>query len=540
MDDFNTFVETWVVDAFPDMERALYPIGGSTLAIIGNEEALMLKNKLEVYGSYFFTTTVEGTRVLVSSLWVNVDLLEAVSSTEAKRNPRYTALLDGISGVRLSMEDRKRILLLDDPVAGIPPVENINPTPEPVEEKPFELFSNRYLTFGDKEFFIDNCSREFGFHQEAFLELSRRLKKPVIVLTQTNYQIKEKEFFENAFKIIFINDQIQGFRKVMCDESTMCLGFRLTHHYMPIPKEKSQSPYANYDIILKDNFSNVIFAVGKNDKVVILTRDNVILNLVEVCRRCGVDADFTQYDMDAYKRATLQNKNNYVKIAKESSEIVIRELKSKSVKLQAEYVEAMDMALTKAKMLNNIEEHIRCFDQDKFDKDLQAKYDECYAMVEALDRVQSIIIKDDGTVLIYTKEIYSQDERTKKWHEIGTFQITIGMHMEKYDISNTVRIKNTKYGTQYTGYHAPHVFAQGYMCHGNIESMIIDAYKNKNLYELVFIILRFLQSANTSDEAGRRMDEWPEVSEEVAKGIKKEEPKVEKPKVDIPIHIGGR
>ena len=121
---------------------------------------------------------------------------------------------------------------------------------------------------------------------------------------------------------------------------------------------------------------------------------------------------------------------------------------------------------------------------------------------------------------LLSKNIYAKDNRTKKWHDIGTFHMIIGMLSSLYDQNNTVRIFNTKHlgmGMN-NGFQAPHVWEDGHACHGNLAIGMTEAYKNRNLFDLVYQIIIFLQSANTSDSAGQHVDSWPEVTEEEALG----------------------
>jgi len=526
----NTFIEAWVAELFPEMEQVPYPIGNDKLILINNTDADTIRVKLSTFNPFTIYSTVEGAKILVSSLWVDLALLDAASTAEAKRLDSYQVLLRDSCLVTMSLADRRSALLN-------PPEPEPEPEPKPISvEKPFELFSNKFLTFGNNEAFIDNVNSVFYDAHIELLNFSRRIGKPVILLTSRANIIINRTFFNNALKIVVINDMISGFSKTVT-MNMMCLGLKISGLYLPTPKEQSKSPYADYDNILKDNFNNIIFAVGKDNNVIITIYDPSVNHVKEVCIRYGVDQDFADRDIELYREYLLENKKNYIRVAKDSSEQVIKELKMKSATLLTEYQDALVVALEKAKLFNTINNQIEYFNQEKFNKDQNEKFDTNYQMTCNLDRVQSIIVHEDGLVVVNTKEIYVQDERDQKWHDIGTFQITIGMHMPKYNTEQTVRIKNTKYFECHAGYAAPHVFNSGYMCHGNIESMMIEAYKNKNLYELVFIILQFLKSANTSDAAGQYVNFWPEVSEDVVKGIVHEKKEV---KINIPIHIGER
>ena len=520
----NTFIEPWLAELFPDIEKVPYPIGDSQLILINDHDANGIRSLLSTYNPLAIPSTVDSALILATNLWVDTTLLDAASSTESKRLAVYQTLLERISTTLLTIDERRALVLS----LITPPIES------PPVEKPFELFSNRFLTFGNNEAFIDDVNTPYRSIGTDLAELSRRIKKPVILLTTMRYNIVNSTFFKTALKIVVMNEIISGF-STLTTPDTMCLGLKVSGLYIPKPKELSKSPYAEYDSILKDNFNNVIFAIGKDDSVIIMIQNPSPIHIKEICIRYKSDQNFKERDIELYRGYLQENKNNYMRVAKDSSEKIIKELKAKAATLFTEYQSAMDTALEKAKLFNTINNQVEYFDQTKFDLDQNAKFDENYQMTCDLDRVQSIIIKDDGLVVVNTKEIYVQDERDKKWHDIGTFQITIGMHMPRYNTEQTVRIKNTKYSSCHGGYQAPHVFEAGNICHGNVESMMIEAYKNKNLYELVFIILQFLKSANTSDAAGQYVNLWPEVSEDVVKGVIPE-----KKEINIPVHIGER
>jgi len=159
-----------------------------------------------------------------------------------------------------------------------------------------------------------------------------------------------------------------------------------------------------------------------------------------------------------------------------------------------------------------------------FEEKETAKAITTFNEVSAINKISAITV-DNGTVHIYTKNLYVQDDRTGKYHDIGTFHIQIGMINSTYDVDNTVRIYNTKYTGMgmNNGFQAPHVFEDGHACHGNLATGMIEAYRQRNLFDLVYQILIFLQSANTGDTAGQYINTWPEVPESVALSTEEED-----------------
>jgi hypothetical protein len=93
------------------------------------------------------------------------------------------------------------------------------------------------------------------------------------------------------------------------------------------------------------------------------------------------------------------------------------------------------------------------------------------------------------------------------------------MYSEEFNVENTVSIINTKRKVEaFAGQkmNAPHVFADGHLCYGNITFGMIEAYKSRNLFDMIMQLIIFLQSANLDDAAGKYLTSWPEVSEDVA------------------------
>jgi hypothetical protein len=252
-----------------------------------------------------------------------------------------------------------------------------------------------------------------------------------------------------------------------------------------------------------------------------------------VCDRYKSTENFVEVDKNFFKNYLDNNKKNYVSVAKQLASKFIQDTTHRIEELKNEYDKALNITLEKSKLYMTLKNQFDYFDASKFELDQEKEYYENYQLANDIDRVASIIINDNGVVTVNTKEIYVKDERNGKWHEIGTFAITIGMHSVKYNVSETINIKNTKYGSSICNQQAPHVFQSGNMCHGNIVSMMVDAYSHKNLYEMVTLLIMFLSAANTADAFGSNVDQWPEVSENVAKGI------VKKYDVKLPVYKGA-
>ena len=526
-DDFAPYIiiEQWMTDAFPDLEYIHYPIANNMVVIIDDNGWEKIVDKPDIEKCVLFDSNIEEVKVGVTSLWANTTLLESIVTENVRLSPTYSDIFTCIISNNISIKQRIEILQSEDK----PKEEFILP----IEKNP--LFLSPYLTFGEDEVFIDTCCNVEDL-EIPLLQFSRKLKRKIIVLCTYNYKINDFDVFNSAFKIFIISEHNRDFASVQINGGAIsCLGFLTNSIYIPKQMDKNTSPYIKYDVILKDSFTNVIFSIGNNDEmyIVIPGASALVTFIKEICKRYKSSENFEELDKMYYEKYLKENKKNYINMAKQSSIQIKNELVVKARLLQNEYEILLNSVLEKAKMFNVVQTQIKYFDQQRFDEEQEKKFSENYDMTEALDRVHSIIINPDGIVTVNTKEIYVKDERTGKWHEIGKFSIVIGMISQNYDIRTTVRIRNIKYGDLIAGYQAPHVFSNCLMCHGNIEASIADAYKNKNLYELVLLIIQFLQHANTGDRAGENIDKWPEVPEDVVKGFHK----VEIKKIDIPIFI---
>ena len=293
-----------------------------------------------------------------------------------------------------------------------------------------------------------------------------------------------------------------------------------------ILKNRKNSPFYKYDAVYKDTVTNVIWGLKDRSIVYFLIpytdQYHNFYDLVfnEFSRRYNHAlpyADMQKIDQNYMDAMHKNNQDDYVNFAISSSQEIIEALKQKRDEHFAKYKEHFEKAMEHSKLYDKFRVQIDYFNETKFREDEKNKALNNYNETMAIDKVSAIIV-EDNIVNIYTNNLYAQDERTKRWHDVGTFHISLGMHSNTYSTDKSLRIKNTKY--QIKAYQdrmqAPHVYESGTLCHGNLASGLIDAYKRRNLFELVYQIIIFLQSANTSDSAGQHIDKWPEVPEKIA------------------------
>lgn len=294
-----------------------------------------------------------------------------------------------------------------------------------------------------------------------------------------------------------------------------------------ILRERKNSPIYKYDGIYKDTITHVVWAVKDRCVVYFLVPHSIEKNrsfykivYQEFARRYSSSIPYNELvkiDLAHIEKRHTNNKEEYIKFAVASSKIITDQIKKKRDEHHRKYKECLGQAMEHAKMFQRFHDQITYFSEDKFMEDERRKANDNYDQTMAIDKISAITVKD-GSIHVYTNNIYAQDERTNNWHDIGTFHIIIGMYSNAYNQERTIKIKNTKHQINANGtiMNAPHVWQNGTFCHGNLANGMTDAYKRRNLFEVVYQMILFLESANTSDSAGEKVNYWPEVSEETA------------------------
>ena len=291
-----------------------------------------------------------------------------------------------------------------------------------------------------------------------------------------------------------------------------------------IQKESRNSPYAKYDKIYKDTVTNVVFALQSRNFIVCLfnayeNKKFAELAFFEIGRRFDGKLSYSElFKIDSEYQEILERGNcdEYVKFIIDSSTSVIKQLKKAYEDAKSAYEDYFTKAMESGKMCSKYMDQIESFNESEQQLKVKQKAFEEYMAVKSIPKVKAVYIKEEK-VHIYTDNLYATDERSKKKHDIGTFHIVIGMHSNSYDTSQTVIIKNTKHQISAfngTNMQAPHVFDDGHICHGTLATGMANAYKKRDLYQLVLQLILFLQQANTDDAAGKYVNSWPEVSDE--------------------------
>ena len=253
-------------------------------------------------------------------------------------------------------------------------------------------------------------------------------------------------------------------------------------------------------------------------------------------------------DLEYFESMADNNKNDFISLAIVSAKVLMEGLRQKFLESKETYLEHLNSAMEAAKTMQRLEDSITSIDEKKLEDNEREKCNKMYDDVMLIEKISAIKVID-RCVHVYTKNIYVQHDKTFKWYDVGTFHISINMYDNTYNTNGTVKIFNTKHQVHAFSekMQAPHVFEDGHMCHGNIVGEMVDAYRRRDLYQMVLIVLSFLESANLDDAAGQYLTKWPEVTEETAKKIEIkdafafEEKSEEEEKFDealsIPVHV---
>ncbi len=120
--------------------------------------------------------------------------------------------------------------------------------------------------------------------------------------------------------------------------------------------------------------------------------------------------------------------------------------------------------------------------------------------------------RGDKRLWVYTKELMVRDPRSGRVHQLGRYEITIDVTSLQ---SDGLRVFNLD--RQVDGYdpdmQAPHIFPRGSLCAGNFGGMYEDVIVEEQWATLVSEVIRFLESVNTDDVAGKAVENWPFASD---------------------------
>lgn len=179
----------------------------------------------------------------------------------------------------------------------------------------------------------------------------------------------------------------------------------------------------------------------------------------------------------------IYNHNNNIKSSMQNITENLRKLQQKERSLETEKVNNA-----------NIIESIK--------RDLDA--------IVALDKVEDVTVKEN-VFSVFTKDLLIYASNGKVYHG-GKFKIDLDPRNS--DIRFFGGIPTQGYWTQRDPH--PHVNGgNGQACLGSISSTVAELSAQMQIYALTLIAIDFLEAANTSDPAGRKVTNWKEVVDEV-------------------------
>lgn len=222
-----------------------------------------------------------------------------------------------------------------------------------------------------------------------------------------------------------------------------------------------------------------------------------------------------------------RSKKAYVDMAIKALNSQFTEMKRELVQHQKQIENARNTITTSYRRIETISELISSGDNEKVKKiRLEKEFDS----VMSNEKVTSVRIRG-GKLIFSTATIYCTDPRTSYLHKIGRFEITVNMGGISDDAdesnSNRIQIKNLDGTTRGMGNNpmqAPHVFQAGNVCFGNGDMIVAKMIAKYEIGALIYYIIAFLESVNTSDQAGKWIFRWQRVDPETLEDIDPKHP----------------
>lgn len=110
---------------------------------------------------------------------------------------------------------------------------------------------------------------------------------------------------------------------------------------------------------------------------------------------------------------------------------------------------------------------------------------------------------------VFTDMLTCVDPRTNKAHEIGEFKITLSIGGNTISWNNLTR----KVHGYRENMNAPHVYPEGNACMGNLETSLPNLIAAYEFGSAAIVAIRFIESVNIQDTAGKHINRWPMVGE---------------------------
>lgn len=123
-------------------------------------------------------------------------------------------------------------------------------------------------------------------------------------------------------------------------------------------------------------------------------------------------------------------------------------------------------------------------------------------------KISDLHIKD-GRFILHVPNVYCYDDKDRIFY-LGNFRVEI--KLENADVKFFGDNPRRSYWSEYDPH--PHVDGRrGNACLGNVSATIAELASRNEIYALALVCIDFLESANTSDPAGRNVTNWQQVNE---------------------------
>ena len=130
------------------------------------------------------------------------------------------------------------------------------------------------------------------------------------------------------------------------------------------------------------------------------------------------------------------------------------------------------------------------------------KIGEEFDKLASLPKVQRVEVAD-GVIKVFTETLFCTDDRTGKTHEIGAFRIDV------YTNGSNDGVRWTNLSRKLDGMYAPHVDANGKACLGTAATGFCEFLAAQEYALVAMYAINFVESVNTDDQWGRKIDLWP-------------------------------
>ena len=212
-------------------------------------------------------------------------------------------------------------------------------------------------------------------------------------------------------------------------------------------------------------------------------------------RRKQIERELTETYRDAY----IKNSMERYQVRKKQAEDQVKVLDNRLKELQADLVTTIRSLQDNRDIL--AAENPKAEDQKKV---LSLEFDK----LVAIDKIRRVVV-DKNNLSVYTTNLYCEDPRSKKLHDIGEFRIDISFIPNRGRDAILWTNLTRKIHAADRDMYAPHVQGNGVACLGNLAEMIPPLLAQYQFSALAMIAIQFIESVNVNDGWGAHINKWP-------------------------------